>query len=171
LTLLFIGITTQDKLKQDFVPEFLEMTIGDGISLSDTFQMQLVNALIISQTQLIDTTLAFDEFKTFQTNSDIAGLTLKAKLEGMKLGLSNDSTKELALSKLKEQKIDLGKEIISKIPLIEQVSSYAWLIYAIGGYTTFIMIGGILIKNLSAILYRLLFLIFPKIHTFEENAE
>jgi len=163
-TLLFIGITNQAKLKEEFVPGFLQVTIGDGVTLDDTFQGQLVDALLGSQTQMIDTILGFDEFNSFQTNSDIDGLILKAKLEAIKSNLTSQQTKNIALAKLKEQNIDLGKELIAKINFIKQVSDFVWVLYAISGFLLFTIIGSAIIKNLSAIFYTILFFAFPEVH-------
>ncbi len=168
-TLAFIGITNQDKLKAEFVPGFLQMTIGDGVKLDDTFQGQLVDAILGSQNQLVDTILGFDEFNSFQTKNDTDGLVLKAKLEAIKSNLQDDNTKKMALAKLKEQNIDMGKELIAKINFIDQIAKFAWILYAVGGFLIFTLLGGAIIKNLAAILYTILFYIFPALH--KEKAE
>jgi len=168
-TLAFIGITNQEKLKEEFIPGFLQMTIGEGVTLDDTFQGQLVDAILGSQNQLVDTILGFDEFDSFQTKNDSDGLALKTKIETIKSNLQNENTKKMALSKLKEQNIDMGKELIAKINFINQVSKLAWVLYAIAGFLLFTLLGGAVIKNLSAIFYTGLFYIFPALH--KEKAE
>jgi hypothetical protein len=169
--LVFYGITNKDKIESDFVPEFLKMSVGDGITLDDYFQMQLVSTLLGAESQLLGSIDTLPEMKNLKLKSDPDAINLSKRLMDMNVALTNESTKQAALAQIKEQKIDFGKEVVQKLPIVNSLSKLSWIIYAISGIVTFSVIGSVIIKNLTAGIYALLMSAFPTIHTLVAKTE
>jgi len=160
--LVIASIGNQDTLKQNFVPEFLGMTIGNGISLGEQFQGQFALSIAEQQRETIKTIQALPEMKSLETKNDPDVLALENKLELMKANVSSNEFKQKIMQNLADQKIDLGGEILKQLPLIATLSSYTWIIYVISGFIIVFFITNLFVKNISSAVYALIMLIYPK---------
>jgi len=169
--LVFYGATNQEQLKNDFVPEFLKMSVGDGVTLDDYFQMQLVSTIMTSESQLVDSIYSSAEMKNLKIKNDPDAIALSKKLLDINKSLGSEETKEAALVQIKDKKIDFGQEIISQLPMISTMSTYAWIIYAISGLLTFSIIASVIVKNIAAVIYTIIMSAFPIVHTLGVKTE
>ncbi|MFA6268489.1 MAG: hypothetical protein WCW13_03365 [archaeon] len=162
LYLIILGSAQKEELKNGFVTDFLGVTVGDGISIGETFQVQFAGAIALQQQSAIDQVLSMQEMKNLTAKNDPDGLLLAAKLEAMKAVVVSDDFKKGIANQLKAQNIDFGKEITKQIPLITTIAQSAWIMYPILALITLLFISNIIIKNLTGLVYAIIMLIFPK---------
>ena len=169
LILCFNGQSNQKELEANFVPEFLAMSIGNNITLGDQFSDQFANAIVEQQKATLTQIQSFPELDSLVAKSDSDGLALAAKLDAMKTAFASESTKKSISDQLKNQKIDIGGEIVKQLPIMETISKSAWIIYAISGLILVLFISNLFVKNIAAFIYWAILLVYPKSPVIEEN--
>ena len=162
VALLIAGYSSHTQLKETLVQDVLSLTIGDGIKLEDMFIELLVGQTINSQVQTIDTIIKIPEIDKLKAKNDPDGILLAQKLQTMKEVFQSDSMRKQIMAALKNSKIDPGKEVLPQMPIIGQLAEYSWIVYAISGFITVSLIGGMVIANLAGIIYAGLIALFPK---------
>ncbi|MFA5931634.1 MAG: hypothetical protein WC821_04980 [archaeon] len=162
LYLVIVGSMNQVKLEQNFVPEFLNISVGNGIKLSDQFADQFATSIALQQQATITEIQKLPELSNLSAKNDPDGLMLITKLDAIKTTFSSNDFKNNISTQLKAQKIDLGTEIVKQLPLITLMSKYCWILYAISGFVMMLMICNLIVKTISSIVYAVLLMIYPK---------
>jgi uncharacterized integral membrane protein len=169
VSLAIIGIVNQPTIEKNFVGETLKMTVGDGITLDDSFLNSLTGVLIDSQVQTVNMIKNWNEVKNLENKNDLDGLMLVQKLDAMKAGLQSKTTQEQMVEQMKGKKIDYGSQIMEKMPIMKEYAKYAWIMYAISAFVIIIAIGNLIVKNLSAVIYSMILFILPETQKTEQN--
>jgi hypothetical protein len=151
--LLILGYSDSKTLEKNFVPEMLGMTTGSNISISDSMNLQLAELVSQSKTQVVDQIIAESEMQEMVSKQYYEALVLNEKLKAYKKAYAAPEFKAQITDALKNQKIDLGGELLSKFPLIGFFSKIAWILYAVSGLFFCAIIGNVLVKNIAAVIY------------------
>jgi len=171
LYLIFFTLANTQKYEDDFAPELLTYTIGNGPVLSDQFNLSLANAMAIQQQQTIEQIQGLDSMKNLIAKGDSDGLALASQLGATKTYVTSQEFKNKIVETLKSQKVDLGEGVLKQLPMLQLFSKYAWLLYPIAALILTMFIGNIVIRNLGAGIYFMLIRIFGKKTGFAEKAE
>jgi len=154
LVLLFYTLPQKDTLQKDFVPELLLMTIGDkNLSLEDSFRSQLADSIASQQVATIDAMLNQQPLINLSQKNDPDAQNLIASLERNKLVYQGEAFKKDIADKMANQNMNIGEGLIKKFSMIEFVSKFAWLLYPFTAFIMIMFIGGLIIRNLTAIVY------------------
>lgn len=162
LYLILIGSLNQAELEKNFVPEFLSISVGNGIKLSDQFADQFATSIALQQQATIAEIQKLPELTNLSEKNDSDGLMLITKLEAIQTQFKSTDFKNSISTQLKAQKIDLGTEIIKQLPIISLMAKYCWILYAISGFIMMVFICNLIVKTISAIIYAVLLMIYPK---------
>ena len=154
--LAVFSYSSQQQLEQNFVPELVSTTVGDGPVMSDQFDEQLAGAMIKQQQNMLDQVIVLQPLKNLQAKDDPDALALASQLAAIKTNLSSPTVKDRIVSQLKSQKINIGEEIIKKFPMITTMAKYSWIIYSLTALILTMFIGNLIIKNLAALIYWLI---------------
>ncbi len=171
LVLLFISITQATTLQNEFVPQVLSVTVGDGtLSLSDQISLQLAGAISTNQVNTIDLMLDQEEMKNMINSGSNDAINFKQKLLAYKQAYAGDDFKKQVSDGLKNQKIDFGTELLNKFPFLTTMAQYAFIIYPISAFILFIFIENLLIKNLAGLIFTAIVKIIPNTESTENKA-
>jgi hypothetical protein len=168
LYLLLIGMSEKQQLEDNFLGEFLAITIDNNISLGDKFQAQFANAIATQQLDTIDKISKLQEVKNLEAKNDEDALLLVTRLGAMKTLLSSEEFKQDIITQMKNTKVDFGAEIMKQLPMIQKIAQIAWAFYAIMALVMVLFISNIFIKNISALVYGVLLMLYPKNLTAEK---
>jgi len=159
---LILSSGQQKELTDNFVPDFINISFGSNIKLSDQFQGQFADSLITQQKSVVEQIQAFEEIKKLQTKKDTDAIALAKKLELFKTTITSPDYKKSIVTQLDSQNIDFGQEIIKQLPMIITLSKIAWIIYPLIAFSLCLFISNLLIKHLSGLIYAIIILLFPK---------
>ncbi|VVB75742.1 Uncharacterised protein [uncultured archaeon] len=169
--LLFFTLTNTQKYQDDFIPQLLSYTIGNGPILSDQFNESLAGAMSTQQQQTITQIQSLDSVKNLAAKGDPDGLALVSQLDATKTYVTSQSFKDQVIQSLKNQKVDLGEGILKQLPMLSLFAKYAWILYPIAALILTLFIGNLVVRNLGAGIYFLIRRIFSKRNETEGKAE
>ncbi len=157
--LLFVTIPNQVNYEKQFSNDFLSITIGgEKNSVQDSVQSQVIDIVIQTQKETLNSIKQFSGFSSLQESSDISSINFYNNFVAYEQVINSNEYK----NNLKEQNIEqnntsnLGKTILDNLPFIEKTARYAWLLYALSGLILTLFLGNLIIKNLAGIFYFLL---------------
>lgn len=169
-TLLFISINQMNYLETNFSNEIVGSTIGNNMTLSDQFSLQLGQAIATNQSKTIELMLEQEEIKRLIDQEIPDALIYNQKLLAYKTAYNDEEYALTIAGELKNNKLDLGKEIIDKFPIIKLMAKYAFLIYSFSASILVIFIGNIIIKNLAGLVFAGIIKYYPTIEKTEKKA-
>lgn len=157
--LLFITIPNQVNYEKQFSNDFLSITIGgEKNSVQDSIQSQVIDIIIQTQKETLNSIKQFSGFSSLHESSDISTLNFYSNFIAYEQVVNSNEYK----NNLKEQYVEqtdnseIGKTILDNLPFIEKTAKYAWLLYALSGLILTLFLGNLIIKNLAGIFYFLL---------------
>jgi len=171
LYLIFFTLANTQKYEDNFVPELLSYTIGDGPVLSDQFNASLANAMSIQQQQTITQIQSLDSVKNLQAKGDSDGLALISQLDATKAYVTSQDYKTKVMNSLKNQKVDLGEGVMKQMPMLQLFAKYAWILYPIAALVMTLFVGNLVVRNLGAGIYFILMRIFCRTKEHADKTE
>ncbi len=158
LQLVIINSANQKELEENFTSNILNMTLGDSKSLNDSINAPLVDLVILTQQQTIHSILQNPTYKKLETKNDTDTQTFIATMNALNTQMNSKEYKQLYQTQINDNSktINLQEGIIKNSPMLELLSKNAWIVYAISGLITALFVGGLIVKNLSGIIYVLI---------------
>jgi hypothetical protein len=154
LTSLITTINNEN-YKQEFIDDFMELTINEEESLKDNIQKPLIDSIINSQIQTIKSIKTIPGFSELRNKNDSDVLTFVTGFEILESTInSKQHIEEVTKNYEKQtQNTNIEEELLKQIPFIEKASNYAWLIYSLMLFILINFIGNTLIKNIGGVIY------------------
>ncbi len=153
---LFLAVQTyqnQKDFEKNFVPEMLSMTVGGKVTLSDSLNTQLASAMLMQQTAALNYVNETSELETLVASNNRDGIMLRQRIFDYNKALNKPETLESTIASMKKQDIDLGKELVAKFPMMNNLAKIAWIIYPALAIIICLFFANLIVKNLGALIY------------------
>jgi hypothetical protein len=165
--ILILSITSfsqAEKLENNFIPEILELSIGDMDNFEESITDLVVEISIESQKGIINSLTNLESYQNLSEKNDEDVLVFVLQTETLKNQINNPDYQKTIKSTMNENKgeINFASEIIQQLPLLK-FSKYSWIFYILISLITINLFSNIFMKNLIAIYYTILKIIFKKI--------
>jgi len=153
---LFVAViiftaSNQSYYKDSFSAEFMKVTIGNGLSLSDTTQELLISSIIASQKGTVEQIANIPELHSLVASGSADAIALDNKISAIRSNLDSPAVHDAIKEATK--KVSLGEDLVGQMPAIKMVADYAWLLYAFEALILVLLLGGLIVKTLAALFY------------------
>jgi|GEM_PF-1671359 len=173
--LILITAPNQKTYEENFVSEILDLTIGDTKSLQTQLNEPIIDLVIQTQKGTIQAIKSAPTYTPIKNSANPENVAFVLTMNEVEKQISSEAYKEQVTEQIQSgtQKQNIGEETIKQIPFIVGMSKYIWFIYCFSALVISLMIGNIVVKNISAIIYLLLIKIFPenKIKQISQNED
>jgi hypothetical protein len=168
--MLIIAYPNQKVYEDKFTEEILNFTIGNTQTLKEQITSPLTDLIIKTQKTTILGIKSAPTYTALQTTSDPEDLAFVMTMNAIEQEIDKKEYETLVKSQLQQStaQLDFGKEILKDIPFVSLTAKNAWLIYCVSGFILILIMGNLIIKNISTILYWVLVKIIPKKQNNEE---
>ncbi|HNV01161.1 MAG TPA: hypothetical protein PKK60_01905 [archaeon] len=165
LQLLIINLPKQEEFEKNFVKDIMTTTIGDNNNLNSV-KTPMIELAITSQSQTIDLIMNTPPYKKLEDKNDLDIKIFILTMNDLNKKINSKEYKNLYENQLQNntELPNLTIELMKNSPLIKDFSKLSWIMYAISGLFVSLFIGGIIIKNLSAIIYTIIITIKNKLN-------
>jgi hypothetical protein len=164
LGLFFVILSTtlpiQNELEEDFASDLLTSTVGGEDDLKSSIQEPLLEATVNTQIETLNAVSSLPSFENLSEKNDVDVLTFVTEFEAIQNTIESDDYRDQIENQLSESNI--FENLIENMPLINNLSEYAWFIYPFFALIFIFMVNSIILKNLIAIFYFLINLILNK---------
>jgi hypothetical protein len=153
LTLLFTTIPNAKQYEEGFVDDIFEVTIGEEENLKNSINEPVIEALVESQRQTLDSVKELPGFDALDESSDNEVLIFVTNFEALSSVINSDNYKEEIKQQFegKSEELDLGEGIVGQLPIIKEIAKYAWLLYAFSGLVLVFLFGNLIVKNIAGL--------------------
>ncbi|MDD2531150.1 MAG: hypothetical protein PHY04_01570 [Candidatus ainarchaeum sp.] len=168
--LFFNSINQISYLESNFSNEILGSTIGNEVTLSDQFTLQLAQAIAKNQSDTIELMQNQEELLRMTDEGITDALIYNQKLSAYKTAYSEEEYIQKIAETMKNNQLNIGEEIVNKFPIIKLMAKYAFLLYPLSAFLLILFIGNIIIKNLAGLIFSGIVKYYPNIEETEKKA-
>ncbi|OQA31043.1 MAG: hypothetical protein BWY55_00670 [archaeon ADurb.Bin336] len=168
--LLFNSITQINYLESNFSNELLNSTVGNEITLSDQFTLQLAKSIAKNQSDTIELLQKQEELVRMTDEGITDALIYNQKLSAYKTAYNEEEYIQKLAENIKNNQIDMGKEIVTKFPIINSMAKYAFILYPLSAFILVLFIGNLIIKNIAGLVFCGVVKHYPNIEKTEKKA-
>lgn len=151
---LTMTLTNQSSYEKNFTDGFLSLSIGEEGDLQSTIKEPLINAIVDSQKQTINSIKNLNSFSKLNEKNDSEVLTFLIEFQTFEATINSEAYKQIMEEQFDlQQDQGISEKIMTTIPLVNNLSKMAWLFYTLTIFIFILMIGNLLVKNISGIIY------------------
>jgi hypothetical protein len=171
--IIIITFPAQEVHEQTFITQILSTTIGDTQTFGEMLQTPMVQIIIDSQKQTLNSVKKMPGFNEFENKNDADVLTFVTNFKTFDNMVNSDNYKTSIKNQFnsQNQNQELNKQLIQQIPIISNISKLAWLVYALEAFILVMFIGNLIVKNLAGLIYILINYLIPAQKTFVVDTE
>lgn len=158
LQLAIMNLDKQEFYETEFPKELVNLTVGNSKSIEETTKEPLIDLVILTQKQTMNTIINNNSYQSLKDKNDTDVQTFILTIDSINTQINSKEYKEVYEKEFGKnfQNMDFGQDIIKSSPLMKNLSKNAWLIYAISGLLSALFIGGLIVKNISSLIYTLI---------------
>lgn len=170
LVLLVIGFFQSGELEDKFTEELLSTMIGNNLTLSDEFTLQLSSSIAMQQESVIDLMLDQEELQKLIESDSIDAINYEQKLLAYKDAYASKEHQLKIATDLKNNKINFGEEFLTKFPILTTFAKYSFILYPLSAFILFMFIGNIILKNIAGLIFSIMIKYVPDGEETEKKA-